>query len=131
MLAAEEIIMTTDTKSLAEIRHHLVVAAQKDYDDRIARGVHPYAMASYHFNKCISEELSKHIDVSNWGSGNWTGIQVATGFYDYEIVLDKYGQNKGPLSNGLWAVGAYLRSNAAYATPGFFEAYQNHCVENN
>ena len=123
--------MTTDTKSLAEIRHLLVVAAQKDYDDRIERGIHPYAMASYHFNECISEELSKHIDVSNWGSGNWTSIQTATGFYDYEIVLDKYGQNKGPLSSGLWAVGAYLRSNAAYATPGFFEAYQNHCAENN
>jgi len=123
--------MTTDTKSLAEIRHLLVVAAQKDYDDRIERGIHPYAMASYHFNECISEELSKHIDVSNWGSGNWTSIQTATGFYDYEIVLDKYGQNKGPLSSGLWAVGAYLRSNAAYATPGFFEAYQNHCSENN
>ena len=121
----------TDTKSLAEIRHLLVVAAQKDYDDRIARGIHPYAMASYHFNKCILEELSKHVDVSNWGSGNWTSIQTATGFYDYEIVHDKYGQNKGPLSNGLWAVGAYLRSSAAYATPGFFEAYQNHCAENN
>ena len=123
--------MTTDTKSLAEIRHLLVVAAQKDYDDRIARGIHPYAMASYHFNKCISEELSKHVDVSNWGSGNWTSIQTATGFYDYEIVRDKYGQNKGPYSNGLWAVGAYLSSSAAYATPGLFEAYQNHCAENN
>ena len=123
--------MTTDTKSLAEIRHLLVVAAQKDYDDRIERGIHPYAIASYHFNECISEELSKHVDVSNWGSGNWTSIQTATGFYDYEIVHDKYGQNKGPLSNGLWAVGAYLRSSAAYATPGFFEAYQNHCAENN
>lgn len=121
----------TDTKSLAEIRHLLVVAAQKDYDDRIARGIHPYAIHLHHFNKCISEELSKHVDVSNWGSGNWTSIQTATGFYDYEIVLDKYGQNKGPFSNGLWAVGAYLSSSAAYATPGFFEAYQNHCAENN
>ena len=27
----------TDTKSLAEIRHLLVIAAQKDYDDRIAK----------------------------------------------------------------------------------------------
>ena len=122
---------TIMSKTLAEIRHLLVVAAQKDYDDRIARGIHPYSMASYHFNNCISTELAKHVDVSDWKSGNWTSIQTTTGFYDYEIVLDKYGQNKGPFSNGLWAVGAYLRSSAAYATPGFAEAYMNHCRENN
>tara|TARA_A100001011_G_scaffold379908_1_gene446491 strand:- start:1556 stop:1927 length:372 start_codon:yes stop_codon:yes gene_type:complete len=123
--------VTTGTKSLAEIRHLLVIAAQKEYDDRIKAGLHPYTMASYHFNDCISEELKKHVDTSGWKSGNWTSIQTATGFYEYEVVLDKYGQNEGPLSNGLWAVGAYLRSKAAYATPGFAEAYRNHCMENN
>jgi len=123
--------MTTDTKSLAEIRHLLVLAAQKEYDRRIEAGIHPYAMASYHFTNCIMEELKKHIDTSDWRSGNWTSIQVAKGFYEYEVVLDKYGQNKGPLSNGLWAVGACLCSAAAWATPGFAEAYANHCRENN
>ena len=123
--------MTTDIKPLAEIRHLLVVAAQKDYDDRIARGIHPYAMASYHFNKCISEELSKHVDVSAWKADNWKDLNSAFGFYEYKTILDKYNRNIGPLSNGLWAVGAYLSTSAAYATPGFFEAYQNHCMENN
>ena len=123
--------MTTGTKSLAEIRHLLVLVAQKEYDSRVEAGVHPYEIASYHFNDCIAEELKKHADTSDWKSGNWTSIQVAKGFYEYEVVLDKYGQNDGPLSNGLWAVGAYLRSKAAYATPGFTEAYMNHCRENN
>ena len=48
--------------TLSEIRHKLVVAAQKEYDDRIARGIHPYSMASYHFDNCINEELSKDVD---------------------------------------------------------------------
>ena len=123
--------MTTDTKSLAEIRHLLVLAAQAEYDSLIEHGVHPYSMSSHQFSSCIIQELARHIDVSDWKSGNWTGIQTATGFYDYEIVLDKYGQNNGPYSNGLWAVEACLRSSAAYATPGFTEAYANHCRENN
>lgn len=121
----------TDTKSLAEIRHLLVVAAQKDYDDRIARGVHPYAMASYHFERCIYEELKKHIDISDWKAGNWNALQKARDFYEYEVVFDKYNRNVGPLSNGLWAVSACISSTAAWATPGFAEAYRNHCMENN
>jgi len=119
------------SKSLAEIRHLLVLVAQAEYDRRIEAGIHPYSMASYHFADCIIKELKKHVDISDWKSGNWTSIQTATGFYDYEVVLDKYGQNKGPLSNGLWAVGACLRSNAAWSMPGFAEAYANHCRENN
>ena len=123
--------MTTGTKPLAEIRHLLVLAAQKEYDDRIKAGVHPYEMASYHFSDCISEELKKHVDTSNWKAGNWYALQEAQEFYEYEVVHDKYGQNVGPLSSGLWAVSACINSTASWATPGFAEAYRNHCMENN
>ena len=123
--------MTTDTKSLSEIRHLLVLAAQQEYDARIARGIHPYAMASYHFDSCISEELSKHVDIKSLKACDWEALHSAFGFYEYEIIRDKYNQNVGPLSNGLWAVGAYLNSASAWATPGFAEAYANHCKENN
>ena len=46
-------------KTLSEIRHAMVLAAQKEYDRRIACGIHPYSMASYHFTKAIDEELAK------------------------------------------------------------------------
>ena len=131
MYQEEGTCMTIDTKSLAEIRHLLVLAAQQEYDARIARGIHPYAMASYHFEKCIYEELNKHVDISDWKAGNWHALQKARDFYEYEIVFDKYNQNVGPLSNGLWAVSACISSTAAWATPGFAEAYANHCRENN
>ncbi len=122
----------TNTKSLSEIRHLLVVAAQKDYDDRIARGIHPYAMASYHFNKSISEELAKHVDISNLKADNYKALNEAYDPADYpDTYRNKYRELVGPYGNGLWAVGAYLSSSQAYATPGFFEAYQNHCRENN
>ena len=123
--------MTTDTKSLAEIRHLTVLAAQKEYDRRIECGIHPYSMASYHFERCIYEELKKHVDISDWKAGNWHALQKARDFYEYKIVFDKYNQNIGPLSNGLWAVSACISSTAAWATPGFAEAYSNHCRENN
>ena len=123
--------MTTDTKSLAEIRHLMVLVAQKEYDRMIEAGVHPYAIASYHFQECIIAELKKHCDISGWKAGNWHALLDARGFYEYEIVHDKYNQNVGPLSNGLWAVGACINSTAAWATPGFAEAYANHCRENN
>ena len=126
--------MTTGTKSLAEIRHLLVLAAQKEYDSRIKAGVHPYEMASYHFNDCIYTELTAHINspiIAKWKVDNWKLLQDALGFHEYEIVRDKYNQNIGPLSNGLWAVSAYLNSTIAWATPGFTEAYVNHCRENN
>lgn len=118
-------------KSLSEIRHALVVAAQKEYDDRISSGIHPYAIASYHFEKCISEELNKHLDEKSMKKDDWKALQFATGFYEYKIIRDKYNQNVGPFSSGLWAVSAYLSSNEAWATPGFAEAYRNHCLENN
>jgi len=122
----------TNTKSLSEIRHLLVVAAQKDYDDRIARGIHPYAMASYHFNKSISEELAKHVDISNLKADNYKALNEAYDPADYpDTYRNKYRELVGPYGNGLWAVSAYLSSSQAYATPGFFEAYQNHCRENN
>lgn len=121
----------TSTKSLAEIRHLMVLAAQKEYDKWIEAGIHPYAIASYHFERCIYEELKKHVDITDWKAGNWRALQQARDFYEYEIVFDKYNQNVGPLSNGLWAVSACISSTAAWSTPGFAEAYANHCRENN
>ena len=121
----------TNTKSLAEIRHLMVLAAQKEYDRRIECGIHPYAIASYHFNDCIYEVLNEHVDISDWKAENWHALQKARDFYEYEIVFDKYNRNVGPLSNGLWAVSACINSTAAWATPGFAEAYENHCRENN
>ena len=49
-------------KTLSGIRHLLVVAAQEEYDRRIARGIHPYSMASYHFTDAIDKELAKHVE---------------------------------------------------------------------
>jgi len=115
-------------KTLSEIRHLMVLAAQKEYDRRIERGIHPYAMASYHFTKVIDEELAKHVEYKGWKADNWRSLQKANDFYEYEIIFDEYKQNKGPLSSGLWAVSAYLNSAQAWATPGFAEAYQHHSV---
>ena len=116
-------------KPLSEIRHYMVLSAQKEYDDRISRGIHPYSIASYHFNDCIHNELATHINLSilsKWKVDNWKQLQNASGFYEYEIVRDKYNQNIGPLSKGLWAVSAYLSSTIAWSTPGFAEAYLHH-----
>lgn len=119
-------------KSLSEIRHLMVIAAQKEYDNRIARGIHPYAIASYHFNNCIDEELTKHIDVSKWKADNWKELDRAFDSALYpDTTFDRYGKKEGPYSNGLWAVSAYINSVAAWSTPGFAEAYANHCRENN
>ena len=118
-------------KSLSEIRHLMVLAAQKKYDEWIESGIHPYSIASYHFERCIYEELKKHVDITDWKAGNWHALQKARDFYEYEVVFDKYNQNVGPLSNGLWAVSACISSTAAWSTPGFAEAYANHCRENN
>lgn len=114
-------------KTLSEIRHLLVVAAQKEYDDRIARGIHPYAIASYHFSNCITAELKNHINTSGWKSQNWKELNTAFDpAYYPDHSVDKYGERLGPYGKGLWAVSAYLSSNAAYATPGFAEAYAYH-----
>ena len=113
---------------LSQIRHQLVLAAQEEYDRMIERGVHPYAIASYHFDKVISTELSKHLDVTNFKKENWKQLQEAAGFYEYEIVCDKYNQNVGPLSKGLWAVAAFLSSSEAWSSPGFAEAYWYHAI---
>jgi len=115
-------------KTLSEIRHLMVLAAQQEYDQRIARGINPGSMASYHFTKVINAELAKHVEYKDWKADNWQSLNKARDFYKYEIVLDKYKQNRGPLSNGLWAVGACLSSAEAYATPGFAEAYSYNSV---
>lgn len=113
-------------KTLSEIRHLMVLAAQKEYDARIERGIHPYSMASYHFTKVIDKELAKHVEYKGWKADNWRELNKARDFYEYKIVLDEYNQNKGPLSSGLWAVRACLSSAEAWATPGFAEAYRYH-----
>ena len=117
--------------SLSAIRHQLVLAAQAEYDARIARGIHPYAMASYHFDDCISRRLRELVDTKGWKAGNWSELNRAYDASLYpHIVETRYGK-EGPNSNGLWAVGAFLGSAAAYATPGFFEAYNNSIIANN
>ena len=117
------------TQTLSEIRHKLVVAAQKEYDDRIKRGVHPYSMASYHFDNCISEELAKHVDVSDWKAGNWKDLNKSVDKTLYNKLWNPFDSNEGvDFANGQWAVSAVLRSNEAWATPGFAEAYRYHSV---
>ena len=84
MLEKEE----TATKPLFEIRHLLVVAAQKEYDARIARGLHPYSMASYQFENFIHNELNKHIsDTHEWKSGDWRKFQASKELYKYKVHL--------------------------------------------
>ena len=109
-------------KTLFEIRRFLVVATQAEYDRRIAAGFHPYSMASYHFEKVFHEELSKHVDTADWKLENWRRLQAA---------IDPECNTEVDLSKGRWAVAAILNSIQAWATPGFSEAYHNHCLENN
>lgn len=119
-------------KSLSEIRHLLVIAAQKEYDDRIARGIHPYAIASYHLSSSIDNELSKHIITKDWKAGNWKALDESYDSALYpDTIFHRYGKQEGPFAIGLWAVAAHLNSARAWSTPGFAEAYQNHCLENN
>ena len=104
--------------NLSDIYYHLVVAAQAEYDARIARGIHPYSMASYHFSDAIAKELDKHVDSSGWKAENWKALIAAQ---------PKIEGNE----NGRWAVSAVVGSWKAYATPGFFEAYANSIQSNN
>lgn len=116
-------------KSLSEIRHKLVVAAQKEYDDRIARGVHPYSMSSYHFASCIREELAKHVDTSDWKADNWKELNSAVDKTLYNELYDSFSSNEDTdFANGQWAVSAVLSSNEAWATPGFAAAYRYNSI---
>jgi len=116
-------------KSLSEIRHKLVIAVQKEYDDRIARGIHPYSMASYHFDNCINEELAKHVDTSNWKADNWKELNSAVDKSLYNELWNPFSSNENvDFANGQWAVSAVLRSNEAWATPGFAEVYRYHSI---
>jgi len=115
--------------TLSEIRHRLVVAAQKEYDDRIDRGIHPYSMASWHFSDCINEELSRHVDISEWKAGNWKELNRAVDKSLYNELYNPFESNENvDFANGQWAVSAVLRSNEAWATPGFAEAYRYHSI---
>ena len=117
-------------KTLSEIRHLMVLTAQQEYDRRIACGIHPYSIASYHFTKVVNEELAKHVEYKDWKSDNWRELNKALNIDDYDLKPHPKGyfQKVGPLSKGLWAVSACLSSAEAWATPGFAEAYQYHSV---
>jgi hypothetical protein len=117
-------------KTLSEIRHQLVLSAQKEYDRRIESGIHPYSMASYNFYNCIFEELAKHVDTSDWKADNWRELNQSLSIEDYDLKPCPRGlsQKVGPLANGLWAVSANLTSTEAWSTPGFAEAYRYHAV---
>ena len=105
------------TLTLSEIRHKLVLACQVEYDRRIECGIHPYAIASYHFNKTFDKELAKHIDTSNWKAGDWRKLMNT-------LPEDADASN----SEGQWAVSAICNSAQAWATPGFAEAYRYHSI---
>ena len=116
-------------KSLSDIRHMLVIAAQKEYDDRIARGIHPYAIASYHFDSCIIEELTKYVDISDWKADNWRELKSAIDKTHYNKLRKAFGPNEDvDFCEGQWAVSAVLNSKEAWATPGFAEAYRYHLI---
>ena len=106
--------------NLKQIRHALVLAAQNEYDRRIERGIHPYSMASYHFDVTITKELKKHIDYTKFKKDDWTKLNNA---------LCEYENND--FDKGRWAVSACLTLYEAWATPGFAEAYSNSVRENN
>ena len=106
-------------KTLSQIRQQLVVAAQKEYDRRIDKGIHPYSMASHNFSRVIIEKLKEHIDISNWKADNWRALSAS---------FDSSLYNEGEYDEGQWAVGAVLNSKEAWSTPGFAEAYQYHSV---
>jgi len=117
------------TLTLSEIRHKLVVAAQEEYDRRIDRGIHPYSMASYHFGAVINAELVKHVDISDWKAGNWRELNKAIDNSLYNELYNPFESNEGvDFANGQWAASAVLRSNEAWATPGFTEAYRYHSI---
>ena len=114
------------TLSLSDIRHKLVVAAQEEYDRRIARGMHPYSMASWHFGAIINAELVKHVDISDWKAGNWRELNKAIDKSLYNKLRNPFGSNEDvDFASGQWAVKAYLSSAEAWATPGFAEAYRH------
>ena len=116
-------------KTLFELRHLLVVAAQEEYDRRIARGIHPYSMASYHFTDAIDEELAKHVDYEDWKADNWRELNKAIDCSLYNKLHDPFSSNEDvDFANGQWLVSAYLSSAEAWATPGFAEAYRWHSV---
>jgi hypothetical protein len=116
--------------SLSEVRHKLVLACQDEYDQRIERDIHPYTIASYHFNSVLSEELEKYVDTSDWKADNWRELNKALNIEDYDLkpCPKGYSRKVGPRSMGLWAVSAILNSIQAWATPGFAEAYRYHSI---
>ena len=117
------------TLSLSEIRHKLVLACQAEYDRRIECGIHPYAIASYHFDSIFDKELEKYVDTSEWKAGNWRDLNRAFDPSLYNKKRSDFGSNEGvDFCQGQWAVGAICNSAEAWATPGFAEAYRYHSV---
>mgnify|MGYP003148725355 CR=1 FL=1 len=100
--------------TLNTIYNQLIQAAQADYDARIAKGISPYSMSSYQFERTILSVLNKLVDTSDWKADNWAALLAA--------APEKTPENE----SGHWAVTATVRVQQAYATPGFLEAYRNH-----
>ena len=116
-------------KTLSEIRHLLVIAAQEEYDRRIDRGIHPYSMASYHFTNVIGKELARHVEYKEWKAGNWRELNKAIDISLYNKLHNPFSSNEDvDFGNGQWAVKAYLSSAEAWATPGFAEAYRYNSI---
>ena len=117
------------TLTLTDIRHKLVVTAQEEYDRRIERGIHPYAMSSYHFTAVINAELTKYVDISDWKADNWRELNSAIDRTLYNKLRNPFGSNEDvDFASGQWAVSAYLSSSEAWATPGFAEAYRYNSI---
>tara|TARA_Y100000310_G_C20028053_1_gene510500 strand:+ start:146 stop:487 length:342 start_codon:yes stop_codon:yes gene_type:complete len=110
---------------LKDIRHQLVLAAQKHYDELMEGGMSPYAIASYHFEGVISDKLSEYVDTSSWKAGDYKELQYSMDASAYPG--DPGEKVDGRPDEGLWAVGAVLSSKEAWAMPGFAEAYANSC----
>ncbi len=114
---------------LKDIRHQLVLAAQKHYNSLIEGGMSPYAIASYHFEKVISDKLSEYVDTSGWKADNYKELQCSMdpSMYPAKSSSQLCYPLLGRPGDGLWAVGAVLSSKEAWAMPGFAEAYANSC----
>jgi len=112
---------------LKDIRHQLVLAAQKHYNSLIEGGMHPYSIASYHFEKVISDKLSEYVDTAGWKADNYKALQhsMDSSMYPANPSSQLCYPLLGRPEEGLWAVGAILSSKEAWATPGFAEAYVN------
>ena len=106
--------------NLCELYDSLIKAGQEKYDKMIDNGLHPYAVASYHFTATLQKELETHVGpTTDWGSDDWEKLWEGIGNSKFH-GMDEYDM-------GAWATGAFITSRQAWATPGFAAAYVNSC----